>query len=69
MNARLPSADQLRLDCAVTSIERTPHGVIVHDSHGKQATYVYGAMRAADISKTTCTSTSPRKTSPPARCW
>jgi len=30
---------QLRLGCAVTSIERTPHGVIVHDSHGKADTY------------------------------
>src|SRR6202011_1214345 len=31
--------DQIRLGCAVTSIERTPHGVIVNDSHGKTATY------------------------------
>lgn len=31
--------DRLRLGCAVTSIERTPHGVVVHDSHGKQAVY------------------------------
>ena len=30
---------QLRLGCAVTSIERTPHGVIVHDSHGKSDIY------------------------------
>jgi uncharacterized protein len=31
--------DQLRLGCAVTSIERTPHGVIVHDSHGRSDGY------------------------------
>jgi uncharacterized protein len=31
--------DRLRLGCAVTSIERTPHGVIVHDSHGGNNTY------------------------------
>src|SRR6266699_1706299 len=31
--------DQLRLGCAVTSIERTPHGVVVHDSHGRSDTY------------------------------
>jgi uncharacterized protein len=31
--------DRLRLGCAVTSIERTPHGVIVHDSHGGKSTY------------------------------
>src|SRR5262249_31487830 len=31
--------EQLRLGCAVTSIERTPLGVVVHDSHGQQATY------------------------------
>jgi len=31
--------DQLRLGCAVTSIERTPHGVVVHDSHGRNDTY------------------------------
>jgi predicted NAD/FAD-binding protein len=30
---------QLRLGCAVTSIERTPHGVVVHDSHGKSDSY------------------------------
>jgi uncharacterized protein len=30
---------QLRLGCAVTSIERTPHGVVVRDSHGKSDTY------------------------------
>jgi predicted NAD/FAD-binding protein len=31
--------DHLRLGCAVTSIERTAHGVIVHDSHGRHETY------------------------------
>ena len=31
--------DQIRLGCAVTSIERTPHGVIVHDSHGRSDSY------------------------------
>src|SRR2546430_2104433 len=39
--AKLTAAfrDQLRLGCAVTSIERTPHGVVVHDSHGRSDTY------------------------------
>jgi predicted NAD/FAD-binding protein len=31
--------DRLRLGCAVTSIERTPHGVVVHDSHGQRDSY------------------------------
>jgi predicted NAD/FAD-binding protein len=31
--------DQLRLGCAVTSIERTAHGVIVHDIHGRSDSY------------------------------
>ena len=31
--------DQLRLGCAVTSIERTPHGVLVRDSHGRSDSY------------------------------
>jgi predicted NAD/FAD-binding protein len=31
--------DRLRLGCAVTSIERTPHGVVVGDSHGRRDTY------------------------------
>jgi predicted NAD/FAD-binding protein len=30
---------QIRQGCAVTSIERTPHGVVVHDSHGTSETY------------------------------
>ena len=32
-------ADRLRLGCAVTSVERTPHGVVVHDSHGNRDCY------------------------------
>ena len=31
--------DQIRLGCAVTSIERTAHGVVVHDSHGGHGNY------------------------------
>ena len=31
--------DRLRLGCAVTSIERTPHGVVVNDSHGRSDAY------------------------------
>ena len=31
--------DQLRLGCAVTSIERTAHGVIVHDNHGGSGSF------------------------------
>ena len=31
--------DHLRLGCAVTAIERTSHGVIVHDSHGRHDSY------------------------------
>jgi predicted NAD/FAD-binding protein len=31
--------DRLRLGCAVTSIARTPHGVVVHDSHGGSDRY------------------------------
>ncbi len=31
--------DHLRLGCAVTSIARTPHGVVVSDSHGRSDTY------------------------------
>lgn len=31
--------DRIRPGCAVTSIERTPHGVVVHDSHGKREAY------------------------------
>ena len=31
--------DRIRLGCAVTSIDRTPHGVVVHDSHGGRDSY------------------------------
>jgi uncharacterized protein len=31
--------DQLRLGCAVTSIERTSHGVVIRDSHGRSDSY------------------------------
>jgi predicted NAD/FAD-binding protein len=31
--------EHLRLGCAVTSIARTPHGVVVNDSHGRSDTY------------------------------
>ena len=31
--------DRLRLGCAVTSIERSTHGVVVRDSHGRHDTY------------------------------
>ncbi|WP_291861494.1 FAD-dependent oxidoreductase [Bradyrhizobium sp.] len=31
--------DRLRLGCAVTSVERTPHGVVVNDSHGRSDIY------------------------------
>jgi predicted NAD/FAD-binding protein len=31
--------DRLRLGCAVTSVERTPHGVVVNDSHGRSDSY------------------------------
>jgi uncharacterized protein len=31
--------DRIRLGCAVTSINRTPHGVVVNDSHGGRETY------------------------------
>jgi predicted NAD/FAD-binding protein len=38
--------DQLRLGCAVTGIERTPHGVIVHDSHGRSNSYDHVVIAA-----------------------
>lgn len=31
--------DQMRLGCGVTAIERTGHGVVVHDSNGRHETY------------------------------
>jgi predicted NAD/FAD-binding protein len=38
--------DQLRLGCAVTSIQRTPHGVVVDDSHGRSYTYDHVVIAA-----------------------
>lgn len=38
--------DQLRLGCAVTSIERTPRGVVIHDSHGKHDIYDHVVIAA-----------------------
>jgi uncharacterized protein len=31
--------DRMRLGCAVTSVERTAHGVVVHDNHGRSDTF------------------------------
>ena len=36
----------LRLGCAVTAIERTPRGVVVHDSHGKHNIYDHVVIAA-----------------------
>jgi predicted NAD/FAD-binding protein len=38
--------DRLRLGCAVTSIERTSHGVVVNDSHGGRDTYDHVVIAA-----------------------
>src|ERR1700733_3076571 len=38
--------DQLRLGCAVTSIRRTAHGVVVSDSHGRSDTYDHVVIAA-----------------------
>ena len=38
--------DRMRLGCAVTAIERTPHGVVVHDSHGHTDTYDHVVIAA-----------------------
>jgi predicted NAD/FAD-binding protein len=38
--------DQIRFGCAVTSIERTPHGVVVHDSHGNSNSYDHVVIAA-----------------------
>lgn len=38
--------DQIRLGCAVTSVERTPQGVIVGDSHGGFDTYDHVVIAA-----------------------
>ena len=41
-----PFRDRIRLGCAVTSIERTPHGVVVHDSHGRHDRYDHVVIAA-----------------------
>jgi predicted NAD/FAD-binding protein len=38
--------DRLRLGCAVTSIERTSHGVVVNDSHGGKDSYDHVVIAA-----------------------
>jgi uncharacterized protein len=38
--------DRLRLGCAVTSIARKPHGIVVHDSHGHHETYDHVVIAA-----------------------
>jgi predicted NAD/FAD-binding protein len=38
--------DRIKLGCAVTSIERTPHGVVVHDSRGNSETYDHVVISA-----------------------
>jgi predicted NAD/FAD-binding protein len=38
--------DRPRLGCAVTSIARTPHGVVVHDSHGGSEAYDHVVIAA-----------------------
>ncbi len=38
--------DHLRLGCAVTAIERTAHGVVVHDSHGRHDSYDHVVIAA-----------------------
>lgn len=38
--------DRIRLGCAVTSIERTLHGVVIHDSHGMRETYDHVVIAA-----------------------
>jgi predicted NAD/FAD-binding protein len=37
---------RLRLGCAVTSIQRTPHGVVVNDSHGRSDSYDHVVIAA-----------------------
>jgi predicted NAD/FAD-binding protein len=38
--------EHLRLGCAVTSIERSPHGVVVNDSFGRRETYDHVVVAA-----------------------
>ena len=46
--ARLQAAfrDRIRLGCAVTSIARTPHGIVVHDSHGRHESFDHVVVAA-----------------------
>jgi predicted NAD/FAD-binding protein len=39
-------ADRLRLGCAVTGIERSPHGVVISDSHGRRDSYDHVVIAA-----------------------
>lgn len=38
--------DRIRLGCVVTSIERSAHGVVVHDSHGQHDTFDHVVIAA-----------------------
>ena len=38
--------DRVRFGCAVTSIERTAHGVVVHDSHGRHESFDHVVIAA-----------------------
>ncbi|QPF88552.1 NAD(P)/FAD-dependent oxidoreductase [Bradyrhizobium commune] len=38
--------DRIRLGCAVTSVERTAHGVVVHDSHGRHESFDHVVIAA-----------------------
>ncbi|MBR0789491.1 FAD-dependent oxidoreductase [Bradyrhizobium manausense] len=38
--------DRIRLGCAVTSVERTTHGVVVHDSHGQHEMFDHVVIAA-----------------------
>jgi predicted NAD/FAD-binding protein len=38
--------DRVRLGCAVTAVERTSHGVVVHDSHGRRDHYDHVVIAA-----------------------
>ncbi|MEH2485226.1 NAD(P)/FAD-dependent oxidoreductase [Bradyrhizobium sp. AZCC 2230] len=38
--------DSIRLGCAVTSVERSTHGVVVHDSHGGRETFDHVVIAA-----------------------
>lgn len=56
--------DHLRLGCAVTSIERTSHGVIVHDSHGRRESYDHVVIAAhSDQALTMLSDASPQERS------